>query len=290
MTYRKMTNRRRVKKSLGILLTMSFFAFSVQPTLAQETAKEANSDKWRLAFGGYAISRYDSTIAVSPEDRSAAVGFDPDKALGLENDQTVLRFDGSYRFLPKHTLTYSWYRINSDARKSIADEIDWVDRNGNAVTIPIGTTVASDFQYDIHKLGYLWSFYRTDKVELAAGAGFHITNIDFGLDAEATFAGSSTESVSTSLPLPVFSFSINYHVTEKFLWYVNTELFAMSFDSKWQGSYTDISLAMEYQFTDHLGAGVGIGNNALRVRRDDDVRINYENRITGIQLYAVTYF
>jgi len=282
--------------SISHLLNKSF---SVLPTSllllslnSQTSYTQSNTDKekWRLALGGYAINRYDSHIAVSPSNHSASVGFDPEQALGLKNDQTVLRFDGSYRFLDDQTLIFSWYSIESDANRSLSQEIEWVDRNGDSITLPIGSSVNSDFKYDIYKLSYLWSFYQSDKVELAIGGGLHITQVTFGLDASTNNIGATTERVDTSLPLPVFSFSLLYHINENWRWYFSSEMFALSFDDKWEGSYTDSAIMVEYQFSDHWGAGLGIGNNNLRLEEDDKIRIDFDNRITGVQFYVSTFF
>ena len=209
-------------------------------------AEEPLPDKFKIAIGGYAVGRYDSTMSLTEPTLGAGVSISPEDTLGLDLKQTVTRLDGYYRFTPKHALTYSWYNINSTGNKTIDEEFEWLDENGNSVTIPIGAQANTDLDYDIYKIGYLYSFYHNDKVELAAGAGLHITSISVALDVDTTSGPLDTKNIKSTVPLPVLSLGLTYHVTPKFMWYLKSEVFAISIDD-WSGTYTDSTLAMEYR-------------------------------------------
>ena len=256
----------------------------------QSHAEDEVVDRFRIAIGGYAVPRLDSTVALTEPNLGAGVTINPAETLGLDSDQVVFRLDGYYRFNKKHALTYSWYRITSDGNKTIEEEFTWVDPGGTTVTIPVGAKVDSFLDYDIFKLGYLWSFYHSDKVELAAGAGLHITKIAIGLDAETTAGPIDTKNVSTTVPLPVLSFGLSYFVTPKFHWYIKSEVFAIAFDD-WKGTYTDATLGLEYRFWKHVGLGTGLGSNSLRiVEETSDHKFSYDNRISGIIFYVAGYY
>jgi len=259
-------------------------------TINHAHAEDVVPNKFRIALGGYAVPGYESAMSLVDADFGAGVSISPEDVLGLKTEQAVLRLDGRYRFTNKHSLTFSWYSISSDGNKSLEEEIDWVDGNGDPITIPIGANVDTNLDYDIYKLGYLWSFHHTDKVELSAGAGLHITRIAIGLTASTTSTGVDATDVSTSVPLPVLSFALTYKITPKFAWHLKSEFFALSFDD-WQGTYTDGTAAMEYRAFKHVGLGVGLGSNALKVSETtDDYKFRYDNRITGLMLYVAGYF
>lgn len=57
--------------------------------------------------------------------------------------------DDYYRFTEKHALTYVWYSISSTGTKNLEQDIEWVDENGNPITILVGTIVSSMLDYDI---------------------------------------------------------------------------------------------------------------------------------------------
>lgn len=221
----------------------SFIIIAMLAVVKPVQAEAEMPDKFRIALGSFAVVRYDATMSLTDADLGAGISISPEDTLGVQSEQSVLRLDGYYRFAKVHSLTYSWYAISSDGNKSLDQEIDWIDENGDPITIPLGANINTSLDYDIFKVGYLYSFYNTDKVNLAVGAGLHMTRIVIGLSAEATGSPLETKDVDTTLPLPVFSFGIIYHVTPKFSWHIKSEFFALKFD-KWDGSYTDATMGV----------------------------------------------
>ena len=48
---------------------------------------------------------------------------------------------------------------------------------------------------------------------------------------------------------------------------------------------------MEYHAFDHVGFGLGLGNNSLKLtEKTNDYRFDFDNRITGLLLYVAGYF
>ena len=279
-------NLSSVQFNATFILLLAMFIVAINPVQAEETVP----DKFRIALGGYSVFRYDSLMSLTDANLGAGISISPEDTLGLKTEQSVVRLDGHYRFTKKHALTFSWYSISSDGNKTLDTEIDWIDENGDAITIPIGASVDTTLDYDIYKVGYLYSFHHTDKVELAVGAGLHMTRIAVGLNAQATGLTGEVSNVSTTLPLPVLSFALVYQVTPKFSWHLKSEFFALEFD-KWDGRYTDTTLGMEYRFFKHVGLGIALAGNSLKVTEDtDDYKFSYDNRVTGVLLNAAAYF
>ena len=273
-----------LKKSF-ILLVILFMGTS---NYAQ--AEDVVPDQFRIALGGFAVVRYDSLMSLTEPNLGAGISISPEDTLGLSSEQTVLRLEGYYRFTKKHALTYSWYKISSDGNKAIVEEFDWLDTNGDTITIPIGAKVDSTLSYDIFKLGYLWSFHHTDKVEMSAGVGLHMTRIEIGLQTDTTTSGIKAKDVDTTLPLPVVSFSIIYHVTPKFAWHFKQEFFTLQYDN-WDGIYTDSTLGIEYRTFENVGLGIALSSNSLKVtEKKDDYKFSYDNLITGVLINAAAYF
>ncbi len=254
-------------------------------------AEEPLPDKFKFAIGGYALARFDSTISLTEPNLGAGIVINPQDTLGLEVDTAVFRIDGHYRFNPRHALTYSWYSINTEGTKTIEEDFEWVDEEGNTITIPFGAQVVSNLDYDIFKVGYLWSFHHTDKVEMGVGAGLHITRLGLTLNASTTNPPSTgLEEVDTTVPLPVISFVLKYNINPKWMWYLKTEAFALKFD-KWAGSYRDTTLAIEYRGWKNVALGAGLSSNALEIEEEDPkAELSFTNTISGALLYVATYF
>ena len=272
------------------ITTASFTMFLFYGTMHPAYAEDNLPDKFKIVLGGYTLVRSDTTMSLTEPNTGAGISIDPRDTLGIETEKTVARLEGYYRFNEQHALTYSWYAISSDGTKTLADEINWVDENGDNITIPIGASVKASMDYDIFKLGYLWSFYHNDKIELSAGAGLHVTRVAIGIDTATTSSGIDAKKVSTTVPLPVLSFGLTYHVTPKYSWYLKSEAFYLEFED-WTGSYTDSMLGMEYRVWERLGLGVALASNALKVTEDtSDYEFTYGNRISGAFMYAAAYF
>ena len=252
--------------------------------------KEFTDEKFTLAIGAYGVFRYDSNALLTSRDFGVGLAFSPEDLLGLDSRQTVLRLEGTWLFRPSHALTFSWYDISSSSSISVERDFEWVDQDGNTITIPIGASVGSRLDYNILKLGYSWSFYNSEKVRLSAGAGLHMTEITLALNAETTSTGVNASSGKTTLPLPVVSFALNYQVTPRFSWYLKTEVFALSLDD-WRGAYDDATVGVEYRVMEWLGIGVALNNNSLRVVEENpDTRFEFENRINGAMLFLRGHF
>ena len=247
-------------------------------------------DKIKIALGGYTLVSSDTTMSLTEPNLGAGISISPEDTLGLETRQTVLRLDGHYRFTKEHALTYSIYSLRSQGNKTLETEFEWLDENGDTITIPVGASVNTVFDYDIFKLGYLWSFYHTDKIEVAFGAGLHLARIAVGLDADTTSSGFNTRDVSTSLPLPVVSLGMFYHVTPKFSWHIRSEVFALKFE-EWDGIYTDVQLGMVYRAFENVGLGIGLGNSDLQVTQEaSEEKFVFNSRISGVLIHVAAYF
>jgi len=275
-----------MKKYNFLQITGLLFVYAASAAHAEEVIP----DKFRIALGAYAVVRYDSVLSLTDPDFGAGISISPEDTLGLSTEQTVFRLDGYYRFTKKHALIYSWYNISSDGSKSIEEEFDWIDENGDSITIPVGAQVDTSLDFDIVKLSYLWSFHHTDKVEMSAGVGLHMARIAVGLRSDTTSSGVEAMDVDTGLPLPVVSFSVVYHITPKFSWQFKQEFFALHYD-KWDGTYTDSTLGMEYRVFENVGLGIALASNSLKLtEKEDDYKFNYDNRITGFLINAAAYF
>jgi hypothetical protein len=272
------------------LVVVSMIAGWIFAAPHQVYAKDQTADKFQISLGGYSLTRNETEMSLTERNTGAGVSINPEDTLGLQTEQSVFRLDGQYRFNPEHSLTFSWYSIATDGSKQIEEEIEWVDENDDPITIPVGARVDTQLDYDIYKVSYLWSFYHSDKVELAAGLGLHITRIAVGLQAETTSSGVEANDASLTLPLPVLSFGLSYGVTEKLSWFLKTEAFSIEIE-EWTGSYTDSSLGVDYRILKNLGVGIGLASNTLKVSQDtDEYKFTYGNRIAGLSLYVSGIF
>ena len=213
------------------------------------------------------------------------MSINPAKTLDLDTEQSVFRLKANYRFSDQHMMTFSWYQISSKGNVELSEEINWLDDNLDPITIPVGAEVKTALDYDIYKLGYSWSYYHTEKVELLVGAGLHITRLEIDLYSNVTSSGQRAESVRTTLPLPTVSVGLQFDITPRLSWFFTAELFSISYDEV-VGVYSDTRLGVEYSITDRIGLGLGVATNDLKIEEDtDDYQLVFDNRISGLLIY-----
>ena len=248
-----------------------------------------NDETFSITAGGYHVFRADTTLSLVSRNAGAGAAIRPADTLGLDLENTVLKVNGRYRFNPKSQVVLSWFKVDSSANRHLESDVEWVDPDGNDITISAGSRVSSSLQYEISKASYYWSFYHNEKVELMAGAGLHISRFAIDLDVLNTPAGSPatqrTENAATTLPLPTLGFGLNYQVSPKLHWYLRGEGFYLEYDD-WRGMFTDLEVGMEYRVWQGLGAGIGLATDSLIVTETtNDYKFRYDNRLSGAHFY-----
>ncbi|MDO3385367.1 DUF481 domain-containing protein [Gilvimarinus sp. SDUM040013] len=275
-----MTIFARLPVCATVLLTSTFACVSAGAT-------DYKNELW---VGAYLVDRFEGTMSVAERESGFGAAVRLNDTLDMEEDSSILKIDGRFHFNQNHSLTYSVYRIGSQGSVELNRDINWVNTAGDEITIPVGAQVDSDLTYTTAQIGYLWSFYKTDKVELNAGGGLHISQIEFAINGEGIYTGAQAEKIETTLPLPVASIGFRYNITENWRWFYNLSAFALSFDNL-SGVYTDNRLGMDYFFTPNIGVGAGIGTNTIRLREDTaNYKLEFENRMTGAFVQLVARF
>ena len=211
-------------------------------------------------------------------------------ALGLESTTTVLRTDAYWRFTDnlKHRLEFTWFALRRNGNNTLARNIE-ID----GVTLPIGTQVESKFDFDIYKLGYSYSFFQDNRMDIAAGLGLFIAPINFELNATGLVTNYTAESLTA--PLPVFTIRGDFAITPKLFLKNQIELFYLEYEN-YKGGIYDYKINLEYNWFKHVGVGVGLEtfNLGLEAEGSDYPGVDFVGQIgfryTGAMLYAKFYF
>ena len=123
-------------KSVAGIIFVGGCLLPCHSALADDTDSDFNRVK--LSMGSYIISRADSTFALNERDLGIGITIDPHETLGTDLEQSVFRLDGAYRFNPRHSLHFSWYKISNKGTKTVDTDFDWIDQAGNEYTIEAG--------------------------------------------------------------------------------------------------------------------------------------------------------
>lgn len=244
-------------------------------------------EKGSITLGSF-LSGTNSTARIGVP--GVGVEIDVEEVLGLETTTSVFRTDGFWRFTDNlhHRLDLSWFALRRSGDGTLGRDITVGETN-----LPIGTSIRTKFDLDIYRLGYTYSFFQDDRMDLAVGLGLFITPISFELASSGLVNSYTAESVTA--PLPVVGLRADFAITPKWMLKNSLDLFYLEIGD-FKGSIIDFKSAVEYNWFKHFGVGMGIDTFNLHVEatKSDyptvDFKGAFDFRYVGLMLYGKLYF
>lgn len=272
-----------------VVLSLAAFVYlgTVQPAPAQET-KTKPWKTFSANLGGF-IAATDSNVRLGTS--SAGVDIDVEDTLGLEKGTTAFRVDAFWRFTENkhHRVDFTWFGIDRDASTTLGQDIKIGDTTVNA-----GSTVNSTFDFSIYKLGYGYSFFQDDRMDLAVSGGLYVA--PFSIDIKSTGAIKAAQSQDVTAPLPVIGLRADFAITPKWFLKTNFDAFYLEIDS-YSGYITDVRIAVEYNAFKNIGFGLGFDALNVGVESNESTSIpgvdfngSIDFRYAGILAYGKVYF
>ena len=219
------------------------------------TAQSTDFDRFSVSLGLFVTDR-DSKTRLDGEIPDSGTEVDLETDLGLDKSDSVFRFDGYFRFNEAHRLDFSVFDLSRSVSKQIERDIEW-----DGTLYPIDVTVSADFDLQIYKLAYTWSFMQRDKGFLGLTAGLYIA--DFGTRLSAESIGERSGNALTA-PLPVIGLRGQYDLADKWAFRGSAEFFAVEYGD-YSGSLYDIYAGLDYQLLDNMAVGLGFNSVKLDV-------------------------
>jgi hypothetical protein len=267
----------------ALVMVSAFTAFMLAGAVRAGAEEDLLPDTFMLRLGGYHTQNADTLLRLDANNLPIGTYIDFHDTLGGDNQTTVFRTDGLYRFNDKHGLGFSWYALRFTGHTVLGQDIEW---GGNL--IPQGQTVDSELKFDVYKINYQYSVYHNDKVELGASAGLHIMHISASINS-ANLIGSQSEAVTA--PLPEFGLFADYKFTPRFSVFYNYQWFFVNYEDKVRGGLQDFLFGLEYRAFRNVALGVAYNRFALNAKIQKDMTTLYLNtNWNGGMLYGALYF
>ncbi len=226
---------------------------------AETVARPAFSETFVLRLSSYHISDADTDLTVLSSD-NIGTGFNFVDDLGGDDSVTVPRLDGYFRLNDVHRIEFSSFRIERDGKNRLSIDIDIGDE-----TYTVGETVVSSIVYELFKIGYAYSFYRSEQVELAVTAGLNMTEYEFDYEL---VDGSSDDTSDASGPLPMFGIRVAYAVTSNWSLHYLSEVLFIETDEA-EGSFQTYELDIRYRLNERFMLGAGVLRSSIDVTAED---------------------
>lgn len=230
------------RPTVWIVAALSMFAVPV--------AAAQDDHKFSLSLGVFLTDR-NSDTQIGVEGQPVGTPVDLEVDLGLDTSDSVFRIDGYYKFNERHRVDFSAFDLSRNAVQEISREIDW---NGNIY--PVNTTVTGDFDLNIYKVAYTWSFMRREKGYLGVTGGLYIAEIGTRLSAPNI---ADRDGGSITAPLPVLGLRGEYQFSDKWTFRASGEVFGLKYD-EFDGSLIDLYAGIDYQISDRTSLGLGVNS------------------------------
>ncbi len=281
MNKRESRPGRRLAPAGALAVGLSICLWSVIDAGVAAAERLGFPETFTLRIISYSVQGADTDLAVL-SSQNLGTGFNFVDDLGGEEDVSVPRIDGFYRFNRWHRIEFGSFQIQRDGRGRLSLDLDIGDQSYS-----VGDTVISDIQYRLLKLGYAYTFYHSPEVELSFTAGLHDTDYEFEYEL---VDGSSSDSSKSGGPLPMYGLRVAYAINPKWsLHYLAEVLFVEAGDA--EGSFTNFELDLEYKLNKRIMLGAGLTRFSMDITSDDE---DWNGRIAdthqGVLVFGGYYF
>jgi hypothetical protein len=268
--------------------------------LAIGFVEEAQAEELPNRFmirGGYGyVFNADTTFNLNgPSGVGAEVDYDV--TLGGETDDDFWRIDALFNFTPRHALGFSYYDVTRTGHRVLSRDILIDD-----VTYAAGATVDSELAIRLYRLFYNYSFYQSEKVDLAVSAGLYLANIKASFEGNltcrsggstcgpgTTTAGGGSETVTA--PLPSVGIQLKYNIIPRLQLQFRFDWFYLDV-SNVKGEMTELYFGGEYRLFKHFAIGAAVDRLSIDVeyKPKNSGGFGVENSWNSVFMYGALYF
>jgi len=277
-----------IKKKYLCAFWVAGIILFIKPALAENPASHDTPWEKFSLNAGYFISNTNTDLRLGA---GLGVSVNVEDLLGLDTNNNVFRIDSYWRFTDnrRHRLDFTWFSFRRDGSTTTGQDFTIKDPDGNEVTIPAGSQVTSKFDLDIYRVGYSYSFFQDDRMDIAFSVGFYTMPIDISL--KSTGFVNVDESDSFTAPLPTFGLRADFAITPKWFLRTNFEIFYVEIQ-QFKGRLYESTVAVEYIPWKHLGFGLAANIFDLSIEADGedypgiDFQGDLDFKYTGLLLYV----
>ena len=214
------------------------------------------------------------------------VNVDGEEILGLDETYTAFRGDLLWRITRRNRIDFTYYALHRDGSEALVIDIP----DGEGGTVQIGQGVKTQFDIDILRGSYAWSFFKDERFDLAVAAGLYGLKVDFKFETEGVVGGTD-ERTDFAFPLPVIGLRGNFALSEKWFIRQSFDFFYVKIDD-YEGTLVDFLAAVEWNALKYLGLGVGYNYVLMNLEYSgsDDFLSEFDLRYGGLLAYAKIYF
>jgi len=274
---------------LPLLVVFALGVLGIGPSIvyAEETPPTEMKDKLMIRAGWAYVFGANATVSKGGPALGVGTAIDFTQTLGGDTSTDAIRIESLYHFNERHAVGFSWYRVGLSGEKTLNQQIQFNDQ-----VISAGATTQTGLSFNTYRLLYNYSFYRTDKVELAFSPGLYVLKTNFNFAAQGTINGNPGTSTvineQVSIPLPSIGLVVNYNITPKFQFQSRYDYFYLSI-GQYTGSMFEFYAGLEYRVFEHFALGAAYDRLTAGLKSSGSQGFNVDFGYNLAYLYASLY-
>ena len=244
-----------------LLIGMGQLAVTGQAS-AGDDARVAFPEKFMLRLSSYSLQNAETGVSVNSKNGTGiGTNIDFSRDLGGDDSVTVPRLDMYYRFNPRHRIDFGTYTVKRSGERTLNIEIEFEDE-----IYAIGERIDSEIEYTMYRIGYSYSFYHSDRVELSLSAGLNVMDYAFEL---SNSDGSNASDADVTAPLPMTGVRIAYAINDNWSVHYLAETFFIEIEDTLKGSLINSEVTLRYRMFDHFILGAGFADFSTDLEAED---------------------
>jgi len=275
---------------LSLLAVLALGVLAIDPSIvyAEETPPSEIKDSKLMIRGGWAYV-FGANATVSKGGPVLGVGgaVDFTTTLGGDTSTDAVRIDSLYRFNDRHAVGFSWYRVGLSGEKSLNQQIQINDQ-----IISAGATTQTGLSLNTYRLLYNYSFYRTDKVELAFSPGLYVIKTNFNFAGQGTINNNPGQATvineQVSVPLPSIGLVVNYNISPKWQFQSRYDFFYLNI-GQYTGQMFELYAGLEYRIHEHFALGAAYDRLSAGLKSSGNQGFNVDFGYNLAYFYATLY-
>jgi hypothetical protein len=195
------------------LLTSGAIVGAVFAVFASSAHAQALDDRYWLQVQAF-WPDIDTKVEVSNTAGTRGTKIDLESDLKLSDRKSLPAFFAGAKIGDRWSVVGEYYALDRSSSATANRDLTFDD-----VTYPAGATVSSEFKTDVYRVAVGYSFIKTDKADVGAVVGLHVTQFTVGLKGQGHVGGAalSTENRKRDAlaPLPTVGLYGTYQATPK---------------------------------------------------------------------------
>jgi hypothetical protein len=264
-----------IERGMGVLALVCVAALSgfALHARADDNYISPTNDRLRLTLGAQHVSST-TTLRVDSSAGVPGTQFNAEDVLDLDKSDYEPKFQAAVRVATRHRLIFDYFTLDRSGSTVLTDPLVFKD-----VIFLVGDPVQS--RLDLRTLGiaYAYSFWHSEKLEIAAELGVHATDISAEAKVQ-TATRHVTQSEDVAGPVPTLGLDATYVFSTRFYIDARYQYLKVNIDHN-DGKLAFFDFDAIYRYRPNVALGVGYNGvkaNFLSTKTDNAGYVDFNTK------------